>query len=101
MAMMSTARLIEKMKRFGVSMGSQTSAAPVSPDAQPLTRAAAKAAAATERRTPVANDFDTLAIINANPGSIPAGPGMLGHRHKTAWSAVFKTSVAHAACTLK
>ena len=71
-AMMSTARLIEKMNRLGVSIGSQTSAAPVSPEAHPPTRAAAKAAATTERRTPAVIDLDTLAIINANPwGSIP------------------------------
>ena len=79
--MMSTARLIEKMKRLGVSIGSQTSEAPVSFTAQPPSRVAATAAAATERRTRVAT-LNTLAIINANPGSIPAGLGTPGQRHE-------------------
>src|SRR5882757_6656059 len=67
-AIISTVRLIAKTNRLGVSIGSQTSAAPVSPDAQPPTRAAATAAAKTERRTPAVIDLDTLSIINAKPG---------------------------------
>ena len=46
--MMSTARLIEKMKRLGVSIGSQTSAAPVSLHRAATQQGAATAAAATE-----------------------------------------------------
>src|SRR5471032_2725636 len=51
MAMMSTARLIEKMKRLGTSIGSQTSDAPVSLVAQPPSRAAAAAATTAVCRT--------------------------------------------------
>ena len=76
---MSTVRLIENMKRLGVSIGSHTSAAPVSPDAQPPTRAAATAAATTERRTPAVIDLDTLSIIDAKPGP-PQALGMPGQK---------------------
>src|SRR5580704_10550578 len=91
-AIMSTVRLIAKTKRLGVSIGSQTSAAPVSPDAQPPTRVAATAAATTERRMPAVIDLDTLSIINAKPGP-PQALGMPGQKRGK--------SVAHAACTLK
>ena len=47
---MSTVRLIENTKRFGVSIGSQTSAAPVSVEAQPpISKAAAIMATAGPR----------------------------------------------------
>ena len=90
--MTSIARLNEKMNRLGVSIGSQTSAAPVSPEAQPPTSAAASAAAATDRRALTAIDFDTLAIIDANP-VWPPGPENAGP--------IMKSSLAQGACTLK
>src|SRR5215468_3787048 len=68
---MSTVRLMANMKRFGVSMGSHGSEAPVSPDAQAPTRVAVATAATTDRRRPVATALDRLAIIYANPASIP------------------------------
>src|SRR5690349_623897 len=93
MAMVSTARLAAKMKRLGVSMGSQGSEAPVSLTAQPPRRAAATAVATTEQRTRV-TIFDTLAIINANPGPSPLAR-QSDHRHKTARLAAIRKRVLH------
>src|SRR5437763_968055 len=81
MAMMSTARLIEKMKRLGPSSGSHGSLAPVSPLAQPPSRAAAATAATAVFRTP--STMDT------------------GCSQKRLCFAAVGASVAHAACTLK
>src|SRR5262245_7444497 len=73
-ATMSTVRLMANMKRLGVSIGSHGSEAPVSPEAQPLTRVAVMKAATTDRRRTAVTALDLLAIINANPASHTAGP---------------------------
>src|SRR5262249_37689931 len=71
---------IEKMKRLGVSIGSHTSAAPVSPEAQPPKDPAASTAdamtATTERRRPAINSPTILSTINLNPlrFSVAHGP---------------------------
>src|SRR5262245_9556044 len=95
MAMVSTARLAAKLERLGVSMGSQGSEAPVSFTAHPPRSAAATAVATTEQRTRVAI-FDTLAIINANPGPSPPARKP-GHRRKTARFAAVPQGVLHTA----
>src|SRR5215218_8953285 len=66
MAMMSTARLIEKMKRLGVSSGSHGSFAPVSPLAQPPSSAAAARTAMVEWRARTATVFKNLSTIEVN-----------------------------------
>src|SRR3954468_17710809 len=88
MAMMSTARLIEKMKRLGPSSGSHGSLAPVSPLAQPPSRAAAATAATAEWRT--------AATVFRTPSTMDTGCSQ-----KRLCFAAVGASVAHAACTLK
>src|SRR5204862_1516126 len=81
-AIISAVRLAANTNRLGVSIGSQGSAAPVSPDAQPPARVATKAAVTAERRTPAVTDLGTLAVINANPASISPAQGTRGRNAK-------------------
>src|SRR4051812_35388617 len=83
--MTSTARLIENMKRFGVSIGSHGSLAPVSPHAD---RAAAAPSARTEWRI--------FAMCLKKPSIIDAE-----NPRKRLGLAVLAASVAQPACTLK
>src|SRR5436305_9407516 len=83
MAMMSTARLIEKMKRLGTSIGSQTSDAPVSRTAHPPSRAATAATTTTVWRTLNAIASNMLLVINAN--LVFHGPLYVGPSRTTAF----------------
>ena len=103
-AIMSTVRLIANMNRLGVSIGSQGSAAPVSPDAQPPTRFAIRGASSQpngERRP-----SPTWARLQSStPTPRPISPAQ-GTRGRNAPSGVAprrcsKASVAQGACTLK
>src|SRR3954468_11643650 len=88
MAMMSTARLIEKMKRLGPSSGSHGSLAPGSPLARPPSSAAAATAATADCRA--------AAAVFRTPSTMDTGCSQ-----KRLCFAAVGASVAHAACTLK
>src|SRR3990167_8929642 len=100
-AMMSTARLIENMNRLGVSIGSQTSAAPVSLTAQPPIRVAATVIATSERCAFRFIVPDRLLTINTTLVH-PAGPDTLGPKARSGVGPpLFRRSVAHVRSGLK